>query len=123
MLIGELARAAGVTKDTVRHYDEMQLLETGSRQAGSRTYREYPASNIERIKMIQSARAMGFTLGQLQGLIGRYDAGKMPQSEAIALLEQHLEMVRGKIRQLQQTESMILAKLSGYEVSRGEKVS
>ena len=36
MLIGELAKAARVSKDTIRHYDALGLLITSERQAGSR---------------------------------------------------------------------------------------
>lgn len=55
MLIGELAKATGTTKDTIRHYDQMGLLISTERQAGSRSYKDYSQDNIERLDMIRLA--------------------------------------------------------------------
>ena len=50
MLIGELAKASDTTKDTIRHYDELGLLLSSNRQAGSRVYKEFSADNLERLQ-------------------------------------------------------------------------
>ena len=38
LLIGKLATTANTTKDTIRHYDQLGLLKSRKRQAGSRLY-------------------------------------------------------------------------------------
>lgn len=66
LLIGALATQANTTKDTIRHYNEMGLLNSRKRQAGSRLYTEFHPECIERIKMIKSAQAIGFTLAEFK---------------------------------------------------------
>ena len=66
LLIGALATQANTTKDTIRHYDEMGLLKSRKRQAGSRLYTEFHPECIERIKMIKGAQAIGFTLNEFK---------------------------------------------------------
>ena len=114
MLIGELARACGVSKDTVRHYDELKLLVAGERQAGSRVYREYDQSNVSRIQMIRAGKSMGFSLAEMQALIHEYDGGQMDDAEVVRLLEERLELVRERIALLRQTEALLQEKLAGY---------
>ncbi|WP_210253203.1 MerR family transcriptional regulator [Beijerinckia sp. L45] len=40
MLINDVARMAGMSKDGIRHYEEMGLISSSARQAGSRVYRD-----------------------------------------------------------------------------------
>ncbi|WP_366927440.1 MerR family transcriptional regulator [Martelella sp.] len=56
MLIGDLARLSGLSKDGIRHYEEMGIVRSLPRQAGSRVYRDYDPANLDRI-----ARAAGAT--------------------------------------------------------------
>jgi MerR family Zn(II)-responsive transcriptional regulator of zntA len=115
MLIGELAKRANVSKDTIRYYEELNLLVSGDRVAGSRIYREYNEENISRIQMIKSAKDMGFTLSELQKLIDDYDSGKMSDSDVVKLLREQLQLVEDKITSLKKTESVLLNKLKNYE--------
>ena len=75
LLIGALAAQANTTKDTIRHYDEMGLLKSRKRQAGSRLYTEFHPECIERIKMIKDAQAIGFTLNEFKRHLNDYFNG------------------------------------------------
>lgn len=75
LLIGALATQANTTKDTIRHYDEMGLLKSRKRQAGSRLYTEFHPECIERIKMIKGAQAIGFTLNEFKRHLNDYFNG------------------------------------------------
>lgn len=115
MLIGELAKKAGVSKDTIRHYDDLNLLVAGERVAGSRVYREYGEDNVSRIQMIKSAKDMGFTLSNLQKMTRDYDAGKMSDTDVVVLLQEQLSLVRAKIASLKKTEFTLEEKLKNYK--------
>ena len=65
MLISELAKATGTTKDTIRHYDQLGLLLSTERQAGSRRYKDFSRDNLERIELIRLAKYIGFTLNEI----------------------------------------------------------
>jgi len=111
MLIGELAEKAGVSKDTIRHYDELNLLLVGERQVGSRIYREFSEDNITRIQMIRGAKSMGFTLAEVQKMTNDYDSGKLSDQQVFEILSDQLALIRGKISELQGVEQQLLNKL------------
>ncbi|TAM50553.1 MAG: MerR family transcriptional regulator [Paraburkholderia sp.] len=49
MLISKLATLSGLSKDGIRHYEELGLIRSTARQAGSRTYREYDTDALAAI--------------------------------------------------------------------------
>ncbi|MFZ2554553.1 MerR family transcriptional regulator [Psychrobacter sp. BF1] len=94
LLIGKLASQANTTKDTVRHYDELGLLKSRKRQAGSRFYTEFHPECIERIELIKSAQAIGFTLTEIKDSLNDYYDGYLNLNEQLLLTEQKLEQVK-----------------------------
>lgn len=94
LLIGSLAAKANTTKDTVRHYDDLGLLKSRKRQAGSRLYTEFHPDSIERIELIKSAQAIGFTLTEIRNSLDDYYDGNLGIQEQLALTEQKLEQVK-----------------------------
>ena len=94
LLIGTLATQAYTTKDTVRHYDELGLLKSRKRQAGSRLYTEFHPECVERIELIKSAQAIGFTLIEIKDSLNDYYDGNLNLDEQLILTEQKLEQVK-----------------------------
>ena len=94
LLIGTLATQANTTKDTVRHYDELGLLKSRKRQAGSRLYTEFHPECVERIELIKSSQAIGFTLIEIKDSLNDYYDGNLNLDEQLILTEQKLEQVK-----------------------------
>jgi DNA-binding transcriptional MerR regulator len=95
--VGELAKAAGVSADTLRHYEKKGLLRP---QRSHNGYRQYPEQALERVRMIRQALAVGFTLDELSGVFKVFDRGGAPCHEVrslaatkLAEIESHLEDV------------------------------
>ncbi|WP_201617371.1 MerR family transcriptional regulator [Psychrobacter urativorans] len=94
LLIGTLATRANTTKDTVRHYDQLGLLKSRKRQAGSRLYTEFHPECIERIELIKSAQAIGFTLTEIKDSLNDYYDGHLDLNEQLIITQQKLEQVK-----------------------------
>jgi len=94
LLIGELAAKANTTKDTVRHYEQLGLLKSRKRQAGSRLYTEFHPECIERIELIKSAQAIGFTLIEIKNSLNDYYDGHLDIDSQLVLTQQKLEQVK-----------------------------
>ena len=94
LLIGALAKQANTTKDTVRHYDQLGLLRSRKRQAGSRFYTEFHPECIERIKLIKSAQIVGFTLNEIKDGFNDYYTGKIGLDEQLSFTQKKLEQVK-----------------------------
>lgn len=71
MKIGELARRCDVNIDTIRYYERQGLLPEPDRQVSG--YRRYQISDIERLRFVRRAKALGFTLGEIRELLALSD--------------------------------------------------
>src|SRR3982751_4089124 len=76
MRSGELAKAAGVSADTLRHYEKLGILAEPARRENG--YRVYPAMALARVRLIQGGLAIGFTLAELATFLGLRDSGRSP---------------------------------------------
>ena len=83
LLIGDVAKRAGVSPDTVRHYERKGILQNVRRDASG--YRRYPAEAVERILIVRKALAIGFTLDELSRIFRRRAAGHAPCAQVIEL--------------------------------------
>ena len=77
MKIGELAAATGLAPSAIRFYEQSGLLPAAQRSANG--YRSYSADAVDRLRYIQLAQALGFTLDTLRA--GLVDRGTRSQSE------------------------------------------
>ncbi|SNT69050.1 MerR family transcriptional regulator [Psychrobacter sp. LV10R520-6] len=94
LLIGTLATQANTTKDTVRHYDQLGLLKSRKRQAGSRLYTEFHPECVERIELIKSAQVIGFTLTEIKDSLNDYYDGYLDLDDQLVVTKQKLEQVK-----------------------------
>lgn len=95
---GELAKRAGVSTDTLRHYERKGVLARPPRRANG--YRQYSASALERVQLIRRALAVGFTLDELAKVLRVRDQGGAPCAEVRALAAVKLSEVETRLRDL-----------------------
>ncbi len=67
MKIGDLAKAGGVSVETIRFYQRRGLLSEPLRGAGARRYID---ADLERLRSIRAAQTAGFTLEEIATLLG-----------------------------------------------------
>ncbi len=95
---GELARLAGVSADTLRHYERQGLM--ASPRRSSNGYREYPASALDRVRLIRSALAVGFTLDELARILKVREQGGAPCRQVRQLAAAKLAEVETLLREV-----------------------
>lgn len=115
LLIGQLATKANTTKDTVRHYDELGLLKSRKRLAGSRLYTEFHPECIERIELIKSAQAIGFTLTEIKDSLNDYYDGNLDLEEQLILTNQKLEQVKKQQANINLTVDLLTQRIATLE--------
>ncbi|WP_405107032.1 MerR family transcriptional regulator [Micromonospora sp. NBC_01405] len=92
MLIGEVARRAGVSARMLRHYDSLGLVRpTGRTEAG---YREYSSEDIRRIFHIESLRSLGLSLREVGRALD--DPGFTPSELVDDLIRRTRERIAGE---------------------------
>ena len=67
MHIGELAEKTGLSLRTIRHYDEVGLLEPTGRTVGG--FRLYTQEDLARLMLIRRMKPLGFTLEEMTELL------------------------------------------------------
>ena len=100
MLIGEVARRAGMTAKALRFYEDEGLLSPARTRSG---YRDYPADALERVAFIRDAQAGGFTLRQIGQILEIRDSGEAPCAHVGQLIDRRLHEVEQRIVELQET--------------------
>jgi DNA-binding transcriptional MerR regulator len=98
MTSGELAKAAGVSADTLRHYEKKGLLPAPPRR--DNRYRVYPPAAVQRVRVIQRALDMGFTLDDLAGVLRQRDAGGVPCGHVRDIAVKRLEELELRVAAL-----------------------
>ncbi len=72
--IGELAKLADVTPDTIRYYEKQQMMDHDIRTEGG--FRLYSDNDLQRLRFIRYARQLGFTLEAIRELLSiRIESG------------------------------------------------
>jgi DNA-binding transcriptional MerR regulator len=95
---GDLAQAAGVSTDTLRHYERLGILRKPPRTGGG--YRSYPADALDRVNLIRNALASGFTLRELITILQVRDAGGAPCRQVIDVAREKVQQLEIQIVQL-----------------------
>ncbi len=105
MKIGELAKAAECTTETVRFYEKEGLLPAAVRTGSN--YRHYDASHVERLRFIRNCRSLDMTLDEVRELL---EAIRTPDTgcEAVnRLLDEHIGHVRTRLAELRRLERQL----------------
>ncbi|HEX3026956.1 MAG TPA: MerR family transcriptional regulator [Clostridia bacterium] len=89
---GELAKLCGVTVRTVQFYDGKDLLKPSDLTEGGR--RLYTEDDVGRLRMICMLKALGLTLGSIQGILG----SDSPDKVLILLLEEQTKRLGDEIK-------------------------
>lgn len=108
---GEIARIAGVSLRTIRYYDTKGLLRPVSYSENG--YRCYDKSSVTLLQRILMLKYLGFSLEQIQQLIGAQEADALDQQ---AILDQQRVLLLERKKQLELLISTIeLAQRSDEE--------
>jgi len=113
-LAGELAAAAGVSTDTLRHYERKGVLPRAPRSANG--YRRYPRSALERVRLVRSSVAIGFTLDELARIFAERDGGGAPCREVYSLAVDNLADLDEQIRALVELRKRLRLVVQDWDV-------
>ncbi len=103
--IGTLARQTDCTVETIRYYEHIGVLPPPARSSGGQ--RRYTINHLKRLNFVRHARALGFTLNEVQDLLRLVDGADYTCAEVEALTLAHLDDVRRKIAGLRKLERVL----------------
>ncbi len=120
MLIGELAKKAGLSRDTVRFYERAGLIQSGEKEAGSRLYKTFDEQALERLIFIKSGQAGGWTLREIKELLDNWgtDVDAIPRDRVIRQLEEKLVSLDEKLRHLEAVRDYVVRKMEAAKAGK-----
>ena len=114
LTIGQVAKGAGVGVETVRFYEREGLVPAPKRRPSG--YRQYPADTVRRIRFVQAAKDLGFTLKEIRELLSLRVAVGKSCVDVRDLAHQKLAAVDAKLVELQRVRTA-LAELAEWKRS------
>jgi len=98
--IGQLAKLADVTPDTIRYYEKQQMMDHEIRTEGG--FRLYSENDLQRLRFIRYGRQLGFSLEAIRELLSiRIDPEHHTCQESKTIVQTRLQEVEGMIAELQ----------------------
>jgi len=111
--IGQLAAAAGVSPDTLRHYERKGVLRKPSRSANG--YREYSRDALDRVRLVRRALAVGFTLDELSQVLKVRDRGGAPCRRVRELASDKLSSVEAQLADMSALRDELRSTLQDWD--------
>ncbi len=111
--IGEIAKATGVSVDTIRHYERIGVLPIARRSSGG--YRLFPPEAIARVTLVRNALQFGFSLKQLAGFLKARERGGSPCRQVRATAEQILARLDQRIVELEASRASMRRTLKDWD--------
>ena len=98
MNIGQVADASGLPAKTIRYYEDIGLVVADRRDNG---YRDYGEAHLHKLRFVQRARSLGFTIEQCRALLSLYDDKHRASAVVKALAKARLDDIDRKIAELE----------------------
>jgi DNA-binding transcriptional MerR regulator len=100
MLIGKLALESGFSRDTIRYYERMGLLQDSASCKLQNGYTDYQPGVLEQLIHIKQLKELGFTLNEIKSLLETVSTepqpcGDLPQKldKKIAQLDEKMLLI------------------------------
>jgi MerR family mercuric resistance operon transcriptional regulator len=102
LTIGRLARAADVGVETIRYYQDRELLPVPPSDGG---FRYYPPRLVERIRFIKRAQELGFSLEEIRELLQLEDGADRVSIRRVA--GARLAQIEAKLADLKRMQRVL----------------
>lgn len=97
--IGAAAGLTGVSAKMIRHYEGIGLIPPANRTFAN--YRLYSDADLHRLRFIKRARTLGFSMKQIEALLGLWNDPKRASADVRKLARAHVAELEQKIAEMQ----------------------
>ena len=111
MLIGELSKRTGFSHDTIRFYEKKGLIDVNKKERRDNNYKEYPERVYERLMLIKTVKALGFTLNEIDEFIEAWREESASCSNLTTHLTDKIKRVDQQLKLLQEIRVKLTSSL------------
>jgi Cu(I)-responsive transcriptional regulator len=105
MNIGKVAEQCGLPAKTIRYYEDIGLV-TPDREANG--YRDYSVADSEKLRFLQRARSLGFSIEGCRTLLSLYEDKSRASANVKVVAQAHLLTIGRKIRELESMQAALI---------------
>ena len=98
MNIGQAAHVSGLPPKTIRYYETIGLV-VADRQVNG--YRHYADAHVQKLRFIQRARGLGFSVDECHALLSLYEDKNRASAEVKQVAQARLADIDRKVDELQ----------------------
>jgi DNA-binding transcriptional MerR regulator len=112
MLISEFARATGLTRDTVRFYARLGLLQPQTNGKGGRhPYSVFTEKDMQAAEVIRISQSLGMSLKEIAAFTEERLKGHLTRERRVEIMSTQLVSLEAKATELQVMISYVRAKI------------
>jgi Cu(I)-responsive transcriptional regulator len=104
MNIGDASERSGLPAKTIRYYEDIGLLKPGRAGNG---YRDYSVPDIHRLRFLQRARSLGFSVEECRQLLSLYGDSHRASADVKAIAEAKLSEIDRKVKELMELRATL----------------
>ena len=121
MLIGELSKASGFSKDTIRYYEKIGLIELPKHFRLDTNYKDYPKETLALLLSVRNLKSLGFTLEEIREILVRKQMDALDNETTFKIIDQkiiHLDAQVDKLLLYRHRLEMARLRMMGTETGR-----
>jgi len=104
MNIGEASERSGLPVKTIRYYEDIGLVRPARSENG---YRDFLDSDLQRLKFLQRARSLGFSIEECRELLSLYEDRNRASADVREITRAKIRQVDRKIAELQSLKRVL----------------
>ena len=97
MNIGDASERTGLPAKTIRYYEDIQLVKPARHGNG---YRDYSEADVHRLRFLQRARGLGFSVEECRQLLSLYSDRDRASADVKAIALEHVTELDKRIVEL-----------------------
>ena len=106
MNISEAAKQSGLPARTIRYYEDIGLVKANRASNG---YRHYASSHIHKLRFLQRARSLGFSIEECRTLLSLYEDQRRTSADVKQLALAKIDQIEQKITELESLRGTLAA--------------
>lgn len=101
MFIGKLSAESGFSKDTIRYYEKVGLIQCSGYVRQANNYKNYSAQTLRRLNQIRELKSAGFTLAEIIDMLESFQQLDHPCTGLQTTLADKVSKINEKIKSLE----------------------
>ena len=105
MNIGAAAKVTKLPAKTIRYYEDIGLVSPGRTASG---YREYSGNDLHRLRFLQRARSLGFSIDECRLLFSLYEDHNRASADVKAIAIDKIQQIDRKLDELRSLKATLV---------------